>query len=206
MIRICIVILFFLSTWPASVLAQNDKVPNLWVGIQANAIPTFKVNSTENTSARSQGIILSISDFKKSGFGINFQLFRGFDSAVDFLYGAGIFYAVINNDSFRLKSGINISRFAVNDYRREGDVVGGKIEDQFSDTFKPYLEIEWPFAKSISLILQGGYRLMRSDITTIEEILERYPDGNPYRVHATDNQRWYSSGWEFGLGLHIKIY
>ncbi|MDZ7658491.1 hypothetical protein [Fodinibius sp.] len=204
--QFCIVILFILSVSTTSALAQGNKVPNLWAGIQANVIPAFQVNSIEHTGTQSQGIIISISDFEQSRFGVNFQLFRGFHSAVDFLYGAGIFYAVINNDIFRLKSGINISRFAVNDYRRESDVVGGKIEDQFPDTFKPYLEIEWPLAKSISLTLQGGYRLVRSDITTIEEILERYPDGSPYRVHATDNQKWYGSGFEFGFGIQFKIY
>ena len=195
-----------LLTWATSASAQDDKVPNLWAEIQANAIPSFQVNSIKNAGTQSQGIILSISDFEQSRFGINFQLFRGFDSAVDFLYGGGIFYAILNNDTFRLKSGFNISRFAVNDYRRESDVVGGKIEDQFPDTFKPYLEIEWPLAKSISLTLQSGYRLMRSDITTIEEILERYPDGSPYRVHATDNQKWYGSGFEFGFGIKFKLY
>lgn len=203
--------LFFISQLillisAGSASAQGDKVPNLWAGIYINNIPAFQVNSIEHTGTQSQGITLSISDFEQSRFGIHFQLFRGFHSSVDFLYGGGVFYAAINNEAFRLKSGISISRFAVNNYRREGDVVGGKIEDQFPDTFKPYLEIEWPIAKSISLTLQSGYRIMRSDITTIEEIIERYPDGNPYRVHATEKQKWYGSGSEFGFGIQFKLY
>jgi hypothetical protein len=191
--------------WTSSVSAQDDKIPELWVGIQANALTSFQVNSMERGGSQSQGIVLSISDFDQNRFGIDLHLFRGFDSAVDFQYGGGVFYALVNKEKFRFKSGINISRFAVNNYKREGDIVGGKIEDQFPDTFKPYLEINWPLAKSISLTLQGGYRLSRSDITTIKEIFERYPDGKPYRVHATDNQKWYGSGFEFGLGFKVKL-
>jgi hypothetical protein len=206
--RFCIVILFLLSSWATSASAQDDqdeKIPNLWAEIRVNTIPSFQVNSIEHTGSQSQGIILSISDFEQYRFGLSFQLFRGFHSAVDFLYGAGLFYAVINNNAFRLKSGINISRFTVNDYRRESGVVGGKVEDKFPDTFKPYLEIQWPLAKSISLSLRGGYRLSRSDITTIKEILERKPDGSPFRVCASDNQQWYGSGFEFGLGFSLKL-
>ena len=190
----------------SSVSAQDDNVPDLWAGIQTNTLTTFQVNSMNAGSSQSQGIVFSISDFEQYRFGINFHLFRGFNSAVDFLYGGGVFYAVVNQDSFRLKGGINISRFAVNDYRRENDVVGGKIEDQFPETFKPYLEIEWPLSPSIVLAAQGGYRISKSDITTIEEIFERYPDGSPFRLHASDSQKWYGSGWEFGLGLYVKIY
>lgn len=205
MIRIGILTLFVITTLSTSVSAQDDKIPNLWVGIQANTIPAFQVNSIEHTRTESQGIVLSIYDYEQSPFGINFQLFRGFHSSIDFLYGGGVFYTVINDDLFNLKSGINISRFAVNDYKQEFEFVGGKIEDQFPESLKPYIEMEWPLVKSMRLTIQGGYRLLRSEIGTVTEILERYPNGKPSQVSVSEEDKWYGSGFEFGLGFKLRL-
>jgi len=207
MIRYTLVILFVISCYNSSVFAQNDdKVPHIWISIQANALTSFQVNSIERGGAYSQGIALSIADPDRYRFGIDLHLFRGFNSAIDFLYGGSIFYTLIQNDKIRVKSGLNISRFAVNDYKQEYEVLGGKIEDQFPETFNSYIALEWPMAKKILLTAKGGYRFIRSDLGTVVDIVERYPNGKPSRVSVSEKQKWYGSGFEFGLGLKIKVY
>lgn len=185
---------------------EDDMIPDVSVGIHLNGHHNFQLNSVSQKHAQSQGIILSMYDYNKYPVGIDFILSRGFDSSVTFLFGMNIFRAFINNDLFRLKAGIGINRFVVNDYKREYEIVGGKIEDQFPDSFKPYLELEWPVTRLIVLRTTTGYRFSNGNFGTVTEIVDRYPNDNPSRVNVSNNFKWYGSGWEFGLGLHIKIY
>lgn len=200
-------ILIFLTFCSTSAVGQNsDRVPDVWIGMQANALTSFRVNSITQEGSQAQGVILSLADLDRYNFGIEFHIYRGFSSAVDFLYGGGLFYALIHSDQMILKSGLNISKFAVNDYKREYEVVGGKIEDQFPETFKPYLTFEWPVKKSFLLSAQAGYRFLRSDVQTVTEIVEQYPNGSPSRINVSRDQKWYGSGFEFGLGLKVKVF
>lgn len=208
MMRSILLTVFLLISF-GSVHAQTveeDMIPDASLGIHLNGYHNFQLNSVSHKHAQSQGISLSIYDYDQYPVGIDLILFRGFDSSVDFLFGINIFRAFINNDLFRLKAGVGLNRFAVNNYKREYEVVGGEIEDQFPDSFKPYLELEWPFTRLIALRTTTGYRFSNGDFGTVTEIVDRYPNGKPSRVNVSNNFKWYGSGWEFGLGLHIKIY
>lgn len=185
---------------------EEDMIPNVSIGIHLNGHHNFQLNSVRQEQAQSQGISLSMYDYEQYPIGIDFILFRGFHSSVDFLFGMNIFRALINHDLLRLKAGVGFNRFVLNDYKREYEVVGGEIEDQFPDSFKPYLELEWPFTRLIVLRATTGYRFSNGDFETVTEIVDRYPNGKPSRVNVSNNFKWYGSGWEFGLGLHIKIY
>ncbi len=187
-------------------VVEDDMIPNASFGIHLNGHHNFQLNSVSQGYIQSQGISLSIYDYDQYPIGIDFILFRGFHSSVDFLYGFNIIRAFINNDRYRLKGGIGLNRFAVNDYKREYEVVGGKIEDQFPDSIKPYLELEWQFTPLISLRAATGYRLSNGNFGTVTEIVDRYPNGEPKRVNVSNDFRWYGSGWEFGIGIDIQLY
>lgn len=185
---------------------ENDMIPDANLGIHLNGHHNFQLNSVNHEYAQSQGISLSIYDYNQYPVGIDLTLFRGFDSSISFLFGVNIFRSFINNNLFRLKAGIGLNRFVVNDYKREYEVIGGKIEDQFPDSFKPYLELEWPLTRLISLRTTTGYRVSKGDFGTVTEIVDRYPNGNPSRVNVSNDFKWYGTGWEFGFGLHLQIY
>lgn len=185
---------------------EEDRIPDVSLGIHLNGHHNFQLNSVRQKQTQSQGISLSLSDYDQYPVGIDFMLFRGFHSSVDFLFGVNIFRALLNNDQFRLKAGVGLNRFVLNDYKRKYEVVGGEIEDQFPDSFKPYLELEWPFTRLIALRAITGYRFSNGDFGTVTEIVDRYPNGNPSRVNVSNNFKWYGSGLEFGLGMLIKIY
>ena len=187
-------------------VVEDNMIPNASFGIHFNGHHNFQLNSASQDYTQSQGISLSIYEYDQYPIGIDFILFRGFHSSVDFLYGFNIFRAFINNDHYRLKGGIGLNRFAVNDYKREYEVVGGKIEDQFPDSFKPYFELEWQFTPLVSLRATTGYRLSNGNFGTVTEIVDRYPNGEPKRVNVSNDFRWYGSGWEFGVGMDIQLY
>ncbi|MEL7832424.1 hypothetical protein [Fodinibius sp. Rm-B-1B1-1] len=200
------VILLMSFTCVQAQVVEDDMIPSVSVGLHLNSHYNFQLNSVSQEYAQSQGISLSIYDYDQYPVGIDFILFRGFHSSVDFLFGANISWAFIHNNQFRMKGGIGLNRFAINDYKREYEIVGGKIEDRFPDSFKPYLELEWRFTRLVSLRATTGYRLSNGDFGTVTEIVDRYPNGNPSRVNVSNDFRWYGSGWEVGIGMDIQIY
>ncbi|HLR26165.1 MAG TPA: hypothetical protein VK112_09885 [Fodinibius sp.] len=101
----------------------------LKVGLQANYIPTFKINSNTHNMSSAEGIRLAVSDFNKRRAEIGIHLLRGYDSSVNFSYGLFIGMAFLQTETHWVKIGLDVSRFVMDDYKLEIDKIGGIIED-----------------------------------------------------------------------------
>jgi len=175
--------------------------------VQVSTFPKLKVNSGVYENSTAQGIqLLAKSPMAELGL----HLFRGYDSAIDFSYGVsvGLTFAELQNHQF--KGGLQFDRFYIDDYKMNTDEVGGIIEDDLTDAFGTYLKWEWNFSKLFSLYTEAGYRVMRSDRERVTNVIY---DTNAVTGEKTltnyqseHSQRYYGSGFEFGIGIMVLIY
>lgn len=91
------------------------------VGLQANHIPSFKVNSTVHNQSSSEGVRLTVSDFNKYSFELGVHLTRGYDSSVNFSYGLFLAGAFLETERHRFQAGLDISRFVILHYKQQTD-------------------------------------------------------------------------------------
>src|SRR5699024_12082330 len=92
-------------------LAANASfTQGLKVGLQANHIPSFRVNSTVHNQSSSEGIRLAVSDFSKYSFELGVHLTRGYDSSVNFSYGLFLAGTIVKTQRHRFKAGVGVSR------------------------------------------------------------------------------------------------
>lgn len=177
------------------------------ISVQANSLPSFRINSATHEGGSSQGILLSVS---YHGTDLGLRLFRGYDNSIDFSYGvsAGLTFAEAYHHKF--KGGMHLDRIYVNDYKRNYDEIGGIIEDDMTESFQPYLEWEWAFSKPVSFFTQIGYRLMRSETSRVTDIkYYTHPvtgEKDPFAYKTDYSQSYYGAGFEVGIGLSMIIY
>lgn len=123
--------------------------------------------------------------------------------------GGSLAYAFWNRNGHWLKAGVEAGQFALNDYRRGRREVGGLIEDRFPNYLQPYFEWEWGFASSVSFIIKSGYKISSSGNQRVTDVgYELYPTTGEQRYSSSDTekqQRFYGSGFEWGIGLSITL-
>ncbi|NGP88291.1 hypothetical protein [Fodinibius halophilus] len=200
--RYTICILVFLGCAFTSAYAQHYP---LKINAKVNANPNFKINSVTNGGS-SQGLGLLFSNLNKYPVEFGLVMQRGYNSSVQFSFGLTLAYVLVGFNNNWLKTGLEVSRFHLKKYRYEDDMVGDVMEDDRPTSFKPYLEWEWGIGQSFSLFIHSGYRLTLSQTKTITEILSRNADGTVQRFRTKEETNFYSSGFEGGIGINIKLY
>lgn len=180
------------------------------VGVQANHIPIFKINSETRKSSSSEGIRLVASNFDKFPAELGIHLSRGYDSSVNLSYGLFAGMAFLRTENHWFKAGLDVSRFVMEDYKQETDKKGGVIEDDLPTSFLPYTEWEWRFIQPLTLFMRAGYRIMASETSRVTDIkYETNPvtgEKTPVNYLTEETQSFYGSGLEFGVGLSVIIY
>jgi hypothetical protein len=102
-----------------------------------------------------------------------------------------------------LKLGVSNGRLKMDQYKNEYKE-GGIQEDSLHKTYFSYLEWEWLFAKRLSLFIKAGHRFLESETTTLYN--ETIPDSGILNYEEKNDTDFYSSGFEFGAGLSIRIH
>lgn len=185
--------------------AQDQQKYILKAGAQQNIAPVFKLNDDTFRQAASKGIRLSLYNFETVPVAVEFYGARGYDSSVDYAYGTNLSYIFFSNAPHWLKAGVSGGRIKMGTYQR-GEAVGSVREDEFHEMVKPFVEWNWNFSPYLSLFVQSGYRFLRSETETVTGIVDRYENGDPKTLRVTADQKLYGSGFEFGIGLDIKLH
>jgi len=83
--------------------------------------------------------------------------------------------------------------------------VGAVLEDEFHESFKPFVEWQWDFSNYVSLFTQAGYRFLRTETKTVTEIRSRYENGSVKSYRVSHNTDFYGSGFELGAGVSLRL-
>ncbi|MEX0662800.1 MAG: hypothetical protein WD381_06625 [Balneolaceae bacterium] len=177
----------------------------LKIGVQKNLAPSFKINDSTYQNADAQGVRLSMYNFEEIPVAVEFYFSKGYDSSIDFAYGTNLSYIFFSDTAHWLKLGFSGGRFKMGDFER-GNTVGSIREDEFHENLMPFVEWDWRFSEYVNVFVQTGYRFLRSETETVTEIVDRYENGDPRQIRVSSDRRIYGSGFEFGLGLEIKLY
>lgn len=161
--------------WTASASAQ--KSATIWASLQTNYSPVFQLNNQHFSEVRSVGLKLSFYDRSIIPAGVEFYFASRYHSSVDFSYGIGFVYIVLEKQTYRFKVGLNGGRIKMNDFEYNLEV-GGILEDELHEIIHPYVEWEWLFSEYASIYFKAGYRFLRSETMMIFKKLDEKKIGN----------------------------
>lgn len=182
---------------------QHDYL--LKLGAQQKISPSFKLNNDTFKNTGAEEVRLSLYNFERVPIGIEFYFSKGYNSSIDYSYGTRLSYVFFSESVHWLKIGLSGGRFKMGDFEK-GKEVGEIREDEFHENFKPFIEWDWRFSKYVSLFTNAGYRFLRSNTGTVEEVNERYENGDPKSIRVSNDGGLYGSGFEFGIGFDITLH
>ena len=202
MIRLTILCTCFILLSTAS-QAQDRSI--LTLDVQQKLIPSFQLNNETFNRSSAREVRLSVGDIDGGRMELGFYLSQPYVASIDFGYGLSFGYEMLRGKAQWLKAGLTAGRLKMGDFR-DGIYVGDIREDEYHETFKPFLEWNWGFWKHLTLFSQVGYQFLRSETETVTKVLERFEGGKPSRIQVTNDRRFYGAGWMLGAGLRLNLY
>ncbi|WP_138430506.1 hypothetical protein [Fodinibius saliphilus] len=185
------------------IYAQEHK--GFLLSFQQKVTPNFELYDQHHTGLSPWELEVSVYNSEITPIEAGAYLSRGYSSYIAILYGLNLAYLYPINSSQLLEAGINVGRFKMNSFDDTVEV-GAVLEDEFHESFKPFVEWQWNFSKYISLFAQAGYRFLRTETKTVTEIRSRYENGSVKSYRASHNTKFYGSGFELGIGMSLKLY
>ncbi|HLR26164.1 MAG TPA: hypothetical protein VK112_09880 [Fodinibius sp.] len=197
----CAVVILFVS----NLYAQKHE--GILVSFQQKMAPSFELYNQSHKSLTPWEVEISAYDLGEMPLEFGAYLSGGYASFIEITYGLNLGYLYSINDTHLLKGGLNIGRFKMEEDTFKDTVeLGAVLEDEYHESFKPFLEWQWDFTRYFSLFSQAGYRFFRTQTETVKKILSRYENGlvRSYRVDRDTD--FYGSGFEFGAGISVRIH
>ncbi|NGP88293.1 hypothetical protein [Fodinibius halophilus] len=182
--------------------AQEHKGSLL--SFQQKTTPNFELYGQHHTGLSPWELEASAYNSEISPIEAGAYLSSGYPSYIAISYGLNLAYLYPINSSQLLKAGINVGRFKMNSFDDTVEV-GAVLEDEFHESFKPFVEWQWNFSKYISLFAQAGYRFLRTETETVKKILSRYENGLVKSYRVSHNTDFYGSGFELGVGVSLRL-
>ncbi|MCW9707700.1 hypothetical protein [Fodinibius salsisoli] len=195
----CATLILFAS----NLYAQEHE--GILVSFQQKRAPNFELYNQSHSSITPWELEISAYGLEETPFELGAYLSDGYDSSITIAYGLNFAYLYPINDVQLLKAGLNAGRFKMKSFKDTVEL-GALLEDEYHESFKPFLEWQWDFTRYFSLFAQAGYRFIRTETGVVEKILSRYENGSIRSYRVDRDYDFYSSGFEFGAGISIRIH
>lgn len=191
-------------------LASNlhaQEHEGIFISIQQKAAPSFELYNQNHSNLTPWGVEISAYDLKEMSLEVGAYLSGGFTSYIEITYGLNLAYLYPINNTQLLKVGLNVGRFKMEENTFKDTVeLGAVLEDEYHESFKPFIEWQWDFTHYFAFFAQAGYRFFRTETEIVEEIFSRYENGSVRSYRVNRDTDFYGSGLEFGAGISVRIH
>ena len=182
--------------------AQEHK--DFLVSFQQKAATNFELYNQSQNGIAPWELEVSVYSNDTAPIEAGAYLSGGYSSSVAISYGLNLAYLYPIGSSQLLKAGLNVGRFKMDSFNDTVEV-GAVLEDEFHESFKPFVEWQWDFSNYVSLFTQAGYRFLRTETKTVTEIRSRYENGSVKSYRVSHNTDFYGSGFELGAGVSLRL-
>ncbi len=182
-----------------------QKYSTLDFGLEKKFLSSYTLNSERYDQSDIEEFRVVINNLGPIPTSLKFYFSNGSNESMDYSYGLSLSYIFFAKNDYWLKTGLGIGRLKMGNFER-GNEVGEIREDEFHETFNPFIELSFNYSRRISLFVSSGYRFIRTQTETVTGVTARYNDGSPRLIQVSLDEQIYSSGFEFGIGLDISIF
>lgn len=189
----------------SNLYAQEQE--GIFVSIQQKTAPNLELYDQSHSNLTPWEVEISAYDLREMPLEIGAYLSGGYASYIEITYGLNLAYLYPINNTQLLKAGLNTGRFKMEENTFKDTVeLGAVLEDEYHESFKPFIEWQWNFTHYFAFFAQAGYRFFRTETEIVEEIFSRYENGSIRSYRVNRDTDFYGSGFEFGLGLSFNLY
>lgn len=202
-----VILIPLLSLIPISTYAQaqDQNARYFKIGFGQTYQPSFEINNKSFSNTTSTAFKLLFHEPEIAPIELGMFITTGRNSTIDYFYGISPAYFVHKGKSHWLKTGIELGRFKLGKYQNDV-TLGATLENEYHESYQPYLEWDWQISNYISLFTKAGYRFISSNTRTVTEILDRWDDGSIRAYRSKNENHFYGSGFEFSAGINIAVF
>ncbi|MGM0545957.1 MAG: hypothetical protein ACQEST_04480 [Bacteroidota bacterium] len=201
------ILVLLITLIPALICAQTEKQkPTIAkVGLGQTLQPSFEINN--RTFSNNTSTTFKLLFYRPDIANIELGMFiaTGRNQTIDYFYGISPAYFLYKGKSHWFKTGIELGRFKLSEYQRNV-ALGATLEDEYHESYQPYVEWDWQISQFFSLITKTGYRFISHNTRTVTEIIDRWDDGSIRAYRSSEETHFQGSGFEFSVGINLTIY